>query len=225
MGAERHHLFMPEEIVKKAWAKPDGISFASHDGHSYRIKKDKKMVIVSPDFSKEALKDGYQFHIAVFPRPELIGVFKEAERGVAGHGTARFNPGSVGTIILESRGRYQPLNVSAIQSSFRSGGAHGVGNKIGRAHLGWMERGLTEAMDVANDMGREIEINNYTFYRGESEIGHRPQDRIKQLDHTLEKLQKEHRVTMKKLPLGVQLQLPRDRAMVKKPQPLHRRLC
>jgi hypothetical protein len=211
LTSDRHHIIIPPAAVAKADRAPEGISTITYGGHSYRVNRDPKMISISPDFSRENLKDGADFHVVVFPRPEHREAFRRAEAGLAGHGLARFNPGALGTVTVESRGKYEPLNIPYIQSHYKSSGPHGVGSKLARSHLGWFERGVKEALDVAQNMGRELEIHNHAFYRGERDMGLRKEDRIKQLDSAIEKIKLERGVSEVKRPLGVLLKLPKQR--------------
>ncbi len=217
LTSDREHLFMPKEAVASAWdGAPEGVSTITHEGRAYRVRKDKKMLVMSPDFSSEKLKHNADFHIAVFPRPEHHETFINAEKGLAGHGASRFNPGAVGSMLIESHGPHQPLSITYLQSHYKSSGEHGIGNKLSRNHLGWIERGLEEALESSNTLGRELQIHGDTFYRGERDmLDYSESNRIKQLDNALEKLKKKG-VTTHKDSLGIILRGPKSKQSAKR---------
>jgi len=190
--SDREHLFMPKEAVANAWKEsPEGVSTITHEGRVYRVRKDKKMLVMSPDFSSEKLKNSADFHIAVFPKPEHHETFVNAEKGLAGHGASQFNLGAVGSMLVESYGSHRPLSITYLQSHYKSSGEHGVGSKLSRQHLGWIERALEEAIESSHTLGRELNIHRDAFYRGERDMLDRSEsNRIKQLDNALERLKK-----------------------------------
>ena len=151
---------IPNRILQHAWGHaPLGESY--HEG--FWIFKDRKMVVIHQDVPREQVP--WHLHVVAFPRREDFHHFKTAAAGVLKGGPAHYNPGAVGTVVIDHWSpRFRPFMSEAQAHYKREGNPRlkvpeaGLPRRVERRYSGWRARAIRQALAYMQRRGEPVTI-------------------------------------------------------------------